>query len=246
MPRTRAPKDDRPQKVAKNSKQHKKQNSGMQLMQVKPKTYAQGEIIQAFYENHLLLHGPAGTGKTFIPMYLALREILEEGARSPYRKIVVIRSVVATRDMGHLPGTKEEKMAPYETPYREISNELCMRGDAYDLLKQKGIIEFECTGYLRGTTIKDAIIIVDEAQNCSEHELDTIITRVGENSKIVLCGDYNQSDLRGKEKEGFKFVIGVLQTLSKFESVQFAHADIVRSEFVKSYIIARDEARAKQ
>lgn len=245
MPRTtRAPKAS-PKKVAKNSKQYKKNSSGIgELMQVKPKTYAQGQVIEAFFENHLLLHGPAGTGKTFIPLYMALREILEH--RSQFRKIVIIRSSVQTRNQGFLPGTDKEKMAVFERPYRDNINQICQRGDAYDLLKNEGTIEFESTSFLRGCTLDDSIIIVDEAQNCTEQELDTIATRVGENAKIIFCGDYIQSDLTGRDKEGFKFVIGVLQTLPKFECVEFTHADIVRSDFVKQYIIARDEARAKR
>lgn len=243
MPRTRAAKLEQPTKVSKKSKQYKLQNSGMQLKEVKPRSFSQREIIEAFYENHLLLHGPAGTGKTFIPMFLALRELLEEGSRSPYRKIVILRSIVPTRDMGHLPGTKQEKMEPFERPYREIVNELCTRDDAYDILKQKGLIEFECTGYLRGCTLNHSIIVVDEAQNCNEHELDTIITRVGSSAKIIFCGDYLQSDLKHKEKEGFKRFLDILLKMKRVVSVQFTHDDIVRSEFVKEYIIARDEAR---
>ncbi len=254
MPRSRAPRFDdysdepplRKKKASKGGKQNRRQNSGITMMDVKPMTYAQGEVIRAFHENHLLLHGPAGTGKTFIPLFLALREVIEEGLRSPYERVVVIRSSVQSRDQGFLPGSEKEKMEPFERPYRDAVNKICQRGDAYDVLKQKGVIEFESTSFLRGTTLDNAVIIVDESQNCSLHELDTIITRVGENAKIVFCGDYIQSDLRGKDKEGFVFFLDVLKAIGEFEPVEFTYNDIVRSKLVKSYIIARDEAKAKQ
>jgi len=253
MPRSRASKqfvDDRPAKkapkVARNSKQYKNHSNGIELMQVKPMTHAQGEVIEAFFENHLMLNGPAGTGKTFIPLYMALREILEEGTRSPFQKIVIIRSSVQSRDQGFLPGSEHDKMAPFERPYRDAVNQLCQRGDAYDLLKQKGVIEFESTSFLRGCTLDNSVIVLDEAQNCNEQELDTVLTRIGKNSKIVVCGDYVQSDLKGKDKEGFLFILGVLKVLPRFETVTFTYDDIVRSAFVKAYIIARDEARAKR
>lgn len=230
-------------KVSKNSKQYKAQTNGITLKEIRPKTYAQTQAFETFLDNHLLLHGCPGTGKSFISLYLALNEILEHGHQSEFRKIIIVRSAVQTRDIGFMPGSLAEKISYYELPYKDIVNDLCQRGDAYELLKQKGIIEFMCTSFVRGLTLDNAIIIVDEAQNNTAHELDSVITRVGENSKIVFCGDFYQSDLKGNDKNGFKSFIELLCKIKGIERVEFTKDDIVRSKFVKDYIIAREESR---
>jgi phosphate starvation-inducible protein PhoH len=230
-------------KVSKNSKQYKSQTNGLSLKVIKPKTYTQTQVFESFYENHLLLQGSPGTGKSFISLYLALREILEFGHTSKFKKIILIRSAVQTRDIGFMPGTLSEKISYYELPYKDIVNDLCGRGDAYDVLKQKGVIEFMCTSFVRGLTLDDAIIIVDEAQNNTAHELDSVITRVGDNSKIIFCGDFYQSDLKGTDKNGFKAFVEVISRISGIERIEFTSADIVRSNFVKAYIIAREESK---
>lgn len=197
----------------------------------------------AFSENHknknLLMIGVAGTGKTFLACLFALNDLFE----SRCRKIIIIRSAVTTRDQGFLPGTLQEKMSLYESPYRDIFSELCSgRRDVYDLLKKKEYLEFMSTSYLRGTTFSDCTIIVDEVQNCTMHEIDSIITRIGKNSRIILCGDHRQDDLKmykGNQVTGIKTLIEIVKTMSEFSLVDFCVDDIVRSGLVKQYIIAK-------
>lgn len=206
---------------------------------IRPLTENQKRAFEAYEEgNNLLLHGLAGTGKTFISMYLGLDDIL---TNQDHNKIIIIRSVVPTRDMGFLPGNAKEKSKVYEGPYYNICTEIFGRGDAYDILKMKGMVEFQTTSFIRGTTFNDAIIIVDEMNNMTFHELDSVITRVGNNCKIMFCGDFRQSDLlKREEKGGLVNFMRIVQGLSHFEYVEFEEDDIVRSGLVKEYIIAKD------
>lgn len=214
---------------------------GMKLKPIIPKTFAQEQTFQAYDAgDHLLLHGMAGTGKTFISFYLALDEIFGD-PETRYNDITVIRSVVPTRDIGFLPGKEEEKIGVYEEPYKAISNELFGRGDAYDILKQKGLINFMCTSFVRGLTLNDTIVIVDEVNNMTFHELDSLITRLGENCRLILCGDFRQSDLhKHSERAGLINFMKIIDHLSGFEHIEFTQNDIVRSRLVKEYIIARE------
>lgn len=209
------------------------------LRRVTPLTENQRLTFDAFNEGkHLMLHGMAGTGKTFLSLYLALDEIMS--GTSQHDKIYIVRSVVPTRDMGFLPGSQREKMKVYEAPYYSICNELFNRGDAYDILKTKEIIDFMSTSFVRGITMNNCIVIVDEINNMTFHELDSIITRIGKNCRIIFCGDFRQSDLtREQEKNGLKEFMKVINKLSDFEYVDFLESDIVRSKLVKEYIIAR-------
>lgn len=203
-----------------------------------PMTRNQRKIFEYFSDNHLVLHGMAGTGKSFLSLYLSLQAVLTK--KSPYYKIIIIRSAVPTRDVGFLPGSLKEKIEAYEDPYKTIVDEIFGRGDAYGILKNKGQIEFVTTSYLRGITLDDCIVIVDEFQNCTFQELDTVVTRIGDNAKIIFCGDYRQSDLeRAKEKEGMSLFVSILEKMHEFEFVELGIDDIVRSGLVKSYIIAK-------
>ena len=177
------------------------QSNHFELRQVKPLTVNQSRVFEAWDKGyHLVNHGYAGTGKTFLSVYLALNEILTE---ERFKKLTIIRSVVPSRDMGFLPGSQKEKAEVYERPYQEICDDLFGRGDGYKLLKLKRLVDFETTSFLRGTTFNDQIIIVDEINNMTFHELDTTMTRVGENCRIIFCGDYRQTDLNRKyEKTG--------------------------------------------
>lgn len=214
------------------------QQNHFSLKKIKPLTYNQEDTFRAFAEGqHLLLHGVAGTGKTYISLYLALNDILRNN--SPYNKIVIIRSVVASRDMGFLPGNIKEKTKVYEDPYREICDDLFGRGDGYDILRNKRLIDFGTTSYLRGLTFKDAIVIVDEAQNMNYHELDTVITRMGENCRIIFCGDFRQSDLAKKEQSGLIDFMSIIDKMGCFNKIEFNVHDIVRSELVKNYIVTK-------
>lgn len=211
------------------------------LKRVHPLTENQKKTFDAFHQGkHLMLHGMAGTGKTFLSMYLAVNDLMS--GTSEQEKIYVIRSVVPTRDMGFLPGSQKEKMKVYEAPYYAICSELFERGDAYDILKQKNAVEFMSTSFVRGTTLNNCYVIVDEINNMTFHELDSVITRIGKNCRVIFCGDFRQSDLtREQERNGLKEFIKVIDRLSDFEYIDFLEADIVRSKLVKEYIIARQK-----
>lgn len=209
------------------------------LRNINPLTENQRHTFEAFYEGkHLMLHGMAGTGKTFLSMYLALDDLLS--GESQQDMIYIVRSVVPTRDMGFLPGSQKEKMKVYEAPYQAICAELFGRGDAYDILKQKNAVEFMSTSFVRGITMNNCYVIVDEINNMTFHELDSVITRIGKNCRIIFCGDFRQSDLtKDQEKNGLKEFMKVVSKLSDFVYIDFLEKDIVRSKLVKEYIIAR-------
>lgn len=218
-------------------------DSSFVLKKINPLTNCQKDVFDAFDENYnLVLCGSAGTGKTYISIYLALNEIIKNIKKTP-TKIMIIRSTVSSRDLGFLPGTLKEKMAVYEDPYRGIFSDLFGRGDAYEILKNKGIVEFCSTSFLRGTTINNTYIILDEFQNCTYEEIRTILTRMGKNSKMFLCGDTRQNDLyRNKyDVSGMEEIVNVLETMKEFDVIEFGISDIVRSDFVKSFIIAEEE-----
>lgn len=200
-------------------------------------TSTQKQVIDA-YDNgdQLILHGLAGTGKTFLSMHLALGDIQE----GDYDKVYIIRSAVPTRDIGFLPGNWRQKVEVYEDPYKQICNELYDRGDAYEILKQKNYVEFLSTSFVRGTTFRNSVILVDEINNMNFHELDSVITRVGPNCRIIFCGDYRQTDLRFEdERVGLKQFLEILNNIKSFTHFEFGIEDIVRSGIVKEYIIGK-------
>ena len=188
------------------------------------------------------LFGAAGTGKTFVSLYLALKDVLD--LKTKFEKVVLVRSLIPTRDIGFLPGDEEDKAALYQVPYQnmvqfmfEMPNEQQFN-TLYDRLKGQGTLFFLSTSFLRGLTFDNSIIIVDECQNLNFHELDTIITRVGQDSKIIFCGDFDQTDLikRG-EKNGLHDFLRILNEMEEFNCLEFTLGDIVRSGFVRSYLI---------
>ena len=224
---------------------HRKNNSLTvridDLLQYDPITENQKIAFEAWEDNdNLVLAGTAGTGKTFIALYMALEELLDP-KESFFRRIVIIRSVVPTRDIGFLPGTVDEKKDMYNIPYKNICAELFGDVGAYNKLTTARQIDFESTSFIRGSTFDDSIIIVDEMQNLTFHELDTVITRVGRNSKIIFCGDYKQSDFKFQdEKDGlFKF-IAILEQMKNFSVIQFGWDDVVRSGMVRDYIMTKE------
>lgn len=189
--------------------------------------------------DHLVLAGSAGTGKTFIGMYLALSDVLDKQYEQD--KLVIVRSVVPTREMGYLPGSIEEKVDAYTAPYRAIATELFNEKMAYDMLEAQGAITFMSTSFIRGQTIDDAVILVDEMQNLTFHELDSIITRVGRNTRIVFSGDYYQSDLnKENDKNGILDFLNIMEVMNNFTTIEFGWADIVRSDFVRDYIMTKE------
>jgi phosphate starvation-inducible protein PhoH len=232
-------------KTSKNNLEPTIDNS-FSLRRIQPMTESQQDAFNAFEEGYnLVLCGSAGTGKTYISLYLALSELIkrDKAAKDGPKKIIIIRSTVSSRDVGFLPGTLKEKMAVYEDPYRGVFAELFGRGDAFEILKSKGIVEFCSTSFLRGTTINDAFIILDEFQNAGVGELETVITRVGKNSKIFFCGDWAQNDLiRSKwDVSGLPYFMKIIEKMQEFDIIEFGIEDIVRSGIVKSFIIAKSE-----
>jgi len=210
------------------------------LQRFDPLSDNQSKAFHGYHKGkNLVLSGSAGTGKTFIAMYLALREVLENA--SPYKKVVIIRSIVPTRDIGFLPGDEEEKKEAYMLPYIEICNELFNDKLAFKKLQDHGQIEFLSTSFIRGTTLNDAVVILDEMQNCVFRELDTVITRVGSRARYIMCGDYYQSDFdKEKDKEGIKSFLKIIDSMNSFTHVEFNWADIVRSDFVRDYIVTKE------
>lgn len=218
--------------MKKRNRGQQTQNMNLRLQEIEPLTKNQLAAFES--NNNLVMHGLAGTGKTFISSYLAYDDIEKGFADS----LIIIRSAVPTRDIGFLPGSEKEKSAVYEEPYKDVATHLFDRGDAYEIMKQKNIVQFMTTSFIRGITLRNACIIVDECQNMSFHELDSIITRVGENCRIMFCGDFRQSDLKRNELLSW---LKVLERMEEFDFIEFGVDDIVRSEFVKKYIIAKME-----
>jgi predicted ribonuclease YlaK len=226
----------------------KKPLSGEYLVDIDPLTDNQRKLFDSYADQkHLVAYGCAGTGKTFITLYNALREVLDE--RTPFEKIYLVRSLVATREIGFLPGSYDDKSDIYQIPYKNMVKYMFqLSSDAefemlYGNLKSQETIKFWSTSFLRGTTLDNSIIIVDEFQNMSYHELDSIITRVGENSKIMFCGDASQSDLqKTNERNGIIDFMTVLRKMPSFDIIEFGVEDIVRSGLVKEYIIAKMDA----
>ena len=217
------------------------------LLNIDPLTDNQERLFKSYDEGkNLVAYGAAGTGKTFITLYNALQDVLDE--RSVYDKIYIVRSLVATREIGFLPGDHEDKSSLYQIPYKNMVKYMFQMPDdtafemLYGNLKTQGTISFWSTSFIRGTTLDNAIIIVDEFQNLNFHELDSIITRVGENTKIMFCGDATQSDLvKTNEKNGIIDFMQILRAMPSFDIIEFGIPDIVRSGLCKEYIIAKTE-----
>lgn len=210
------------------------------LKTFEPLTDNQRDFFNAYKRGDyfVALHGVAGTGKTFIALYKALEEVLDKS--NPFNKIIIVRSAVQSREIGHLPGDVSEKMEIYQQPYRQICDTFFGRKDAWDRLEEQGHIEFISTSFIRGMSFDDAIIIVDEMQNMNFEEIDTVMTRVGYRSKIIWCGDYRQTDLRkAGDKTGILKFFDIAAKMQAFTRIEFTADDIVRSSLVKDYILAK-------
>ena len=224
----------------------KKPLSSEYLVDIEPLTDNQRKLFDSYKDQkHLVAYGCAGTGKTFITLYNAIQDVLNE--RSPYERVYIVRSLVATREIGFLPGSHDDKADIYQIPYKNMVKYMFqMPSDAdfemlYGNLKSQETIKFWSTSFLRGTTLDNAIIIVDEFQNANFHELCSIITRVGENCKIMFCGDATQSDLiKTSEKNGVIDFMKILRTMPSFDIIEFGVDDIVRSGLVREFIIAKE------
>lgn len=210
------------------------------LLTFQPITTAQETVYKAWDEDqHVVLCGTAGTGKTFSALYLALEEVLDKGTKPD--KVIIVRSVVPTREIGFLPGSIEEKIDAYTGPYKSICSQLFEDAEAYRKLVEQGAIEFISTSFIRGETFEDAVVVIDEMQNLNFHELDSVVTRLGRNCRLLLCGDYYQSDFtRSNDKKGLYKFLDIIDHMVKFEVVNFTWADIVRSDFVRDYIMTKE------
>jgi len=222
-----------------NNKQAKRKQNGLHLYDIEPMTDTQQTVFDSYLSGkNMMLHGVAGTGKTFISSYLAIRDIIDKYDEK--ETLQIVRSVVPTRDMGFLPGSVKEKARVYEAPYYAIFNELFGRGDAYEVLKSRNQIQFTTTSFVRGLTFNDSIVIVDECQNMTYQELDSIITRIGDNCRVIFCGDFRQSDFRwDDERQGILDFMKIIKTMKSFDFIEFHKEDIVRSDLVKEYIISK-------
>jgi predicted ribonuclease YlaK len=230
--------------TAKQMKRKKPINADF-LLDIEPLTDNQKKLFDAYAEGkNVVAYGAAGTGKTFITLFNALMDVFNP--ESPYEKIYIVRSLVSTREIGFLPGDHEDKSSLYQIPYKNMVKYMFqMPSDSdfemlYGNLKSQETISFWSTSFIRGTTFDNAIIIIDEYQNLNFHELDSIITRVGENSKICFCGDATQTDLqKSNEKNGIHDFMKILRIMPSFELVEFGLDDIVRSGIVKEYLVAK-------
>jgi phosphate starvation-inducible protein PhoH len=206
---------------------------------IKPLTENQKGFFEAYDKSKImLLHGVAGTGKTYIALYHALEEVLDK--TNQFQRVVIVRSAVPSRDIGHLPGDEKEKTEVYTEPYVEICRDLFDRPDAYQRLVEQKAAQFMITSFVRGITLSNSIIIVDECQNMTDMELNSIMTRIGQRSKIIFCGDFRQTDLYKKtDMSGLKKFMAIADMMPNFKTFEFGVDDIVRSAIVKEYILAR-------
>ena len=244
MPRKRK---SEPIGIGYTSKQMKKKKpiSNQYLVDITPLTDNQKILFDSYnQQKNIVAYGVAGTGKTFITLYNALKDVLNE--TTPYERVYIVRSLVSTREIGFLPGDHEDKADIYQIPYKHMVKYMFqMPSDAdfemlYGNLRSQETIKFWSTSFIRGTTLDNAIIIVDEFQNLNFHELDSIITRVGENSKICFCGDASQSDLtKTNDRNGIVDFMNILRKMVSFDIIEFDVNDIVRSGLVKEYIVAK-------
>jgi predicted ribonuclease YlaK len=235
--------------ISFNSKQTKKRKpiGSELLLDIEPLTENQRKLFEAYDEGkHLVAHGVAGSGKTFLCLFKALQDVLND--YTPYEKIYIVRSLVPTREIGFLPGSHEDKASLYQIPYKNMVKYMFqMPNDAefemlYANLKAQETISFWSTSFIRGTTLDNCVIIVDELENLNFHELDSIITRVGENTKILFCGDATQSDLiRQNEKNGVIDFMKIIGAMPSFETIEFGVNDVIRSGLIKEYLIAKME-----
>jgi predicted ribonuclease YlaK len=208
------------------------------LVKLDPLTQNQKLAFESFASgNHLCLDGSAGTGKTFISLYLALEAVFNK----EYEKVIIVRSAVPTRDMGFLPGTQEEKEDAYTAPYKAIVNDLFEDQEAWGKVIATNSVEFLTTSFIRGITLKNAIVIIDESQNCTYHELCSVITRLGEDCRFIMAGDYYQSDFTRKgDQNGISYFINIIKNMRAFDHIEFKWEDIVRSGFVRDFIMTKE------
>lgn len=210
------------------------------LITLEPLTKSQENVFASWKDGfNLVLSGSAGTGKTYISTYLSLLDIMDKN--KPEQKLVIVRSAVPTRDMGFLPGTLEEKEDAYKAPYYSILTDLFEDKDAWRKIEVAKQIEFLTTSFIRGITLTDCVVLIDESQNLTYHELCSVITRLGNNCRIILCGDYYQSDFtKSGDRDGLERFTKILENMKLFDHIEFTWEDIVRSGLVRDFIMTKE------
>lgn len=229
--------------IAMTEKRKKKSWTIHDLKTVRPLNTPQKMMFESYYNgNHIIANGSAGSGKTLAALYLAFTDVLCK--THPQQRVIIVRSAVATRDLGHLPGDINEKLEPYEVPYRDIVTFLFNNENIYDNMKESNLIEFMPTSFIRGLNWDDAVIIIDEIQNLNFPEINSVITRVGDGSRVIIVGDQIQTDLykNNQDKSGMERFLKIARTMPEFDEIIFTKNDIVRSSFVKHWIYALEEA----
>lgn len=231
--------NDKKTERARRRRHKKLLNYRDKIKEIQPKTANQEQLFHSFFnDKHILLHGCAGTGKSYCALFLALKDLFD----GRFDRIIILRSVVPTRDVGFLPGTLQEKIAMYEEPYSEIIDDILGRKGSYEDLKKDEVLHFKSTSFLRGITWVNSLIIADEIQNYSWHEVCSLVTRVGEGSRIMLLGDRDQNDLgqqRKNEQSGLENTIKVCHNMSSFDVIEFGVQDVLRSQLVKEFLTAK-------
>jgi phosphate starvation-inducible protein PhoH len=216
-------------------------DTSLPITKITPLTDNQERAFRSYKQGkNMFLYGTAGTGKSFIASYLAMKDI--QNLNNDLEKLIIIRSVVPSRQIGFLPGSSTDKAKEYEAPYYEIFSKLYEREDAYLALKQKKQLHFTTTSFLRGITFDNCILLLDECQNMTYQELHTVLTRVGNNCKIILCGDLRQSDLDERNgKHDLKKIMNIVKHMNRFDFIEMTADDIVRSGFVKNFIMTSEK-----
>lgn len=206
--------------------------------QIKPKTHGQKIYAKAIKENTVTFGiGPAGTGKTFLAVAMAATAFREKEVN---RIILTRPAVEAGEKLGFLPGDLQNKVDPYLRPLYDSLYEI-MGADTYQKYLEKGMIEIAPLAYMRGRTLDDSFIILDEAQNTSPEQMKMFLTRIGFGSKAVITGDITQIDLPGDKKSGLKEVIKILKEIKGIEFVFLSDKDVVRHELVQKIIKAYEK-----
>lgn len=210
------------------------------MKRIKPLSKPQQDMFEYYFlGNDIVANGSAGTGKTLAGIFLGLNDVLSKERKQ--KKLMIVRSVASTREIGFLPGTPEEKTSVYETPYRDLVGFIMNNKNAYDSMKAAGQIEFMITSFVRGLTWDDCVVVVDEVQNCNYHEISSVMTRIGDDSKVIVCGDQIQTDLyKSHDKCGMDRFLRVADRMENFRQVNFTKHDVIRSGFVKDWIWAAE------